>query len=305
MGTGGLALWRTQKGFGAYIAALNQLLKDAAGMFNLTSKKWLIGCALSGLASAPHAQDSTAQDWLRNPAMGNYKAYAEFKMAHYDAARHIWETLAGLGNADALFNLAILAEDGLGEPKDLKKAEALYLTAANAGGFKAQYRLGMLYSSGGVLAKDLVKARQYLSLAAANGDKDAAARLATLDQPERPLTDFEAAEMLASTGQHAQAAALYQRTAEAGNLVARTRLAWMYEAGRGVPRDLARAAELFMAAAQAGNAEAQFAMAVMHRTGQGQPKDHAQSVVWLKQSAAQHYPAALAALQAEVDRQAD
>lgn len=251
------------------------------------------------------AQDSRAEDWLRNPSMGNYKAYAEFKMAHYDAARHIWETLAGLGNADALFNLAILAEDGLGEAKDIKKAEALYLTAANAGGFKAQYRLGMLYSTGGLLAKDPLKARQYLSLAAAHGDQDAAARLATLAQPERPLNAFEEAEILASNGQHAQAAELYQRSANEGNQTARTRLAWLYEAGRGVPRDLDQAAKLFMAAAQAGQAEAQFAVAVMHRTGQGQPKDRAQSMRWLKQSAEQHYPAAVAALKAEADQPAD
>lgn len=269
----------------------------------LWKKLVMFGLCCQALAS--QAQDSQAQDWLRNPAMGNYKAYAEFKMAHYDAARHIWETLAGLGNADALFNLAILAEDGLGEAKDMKKAEALYLTAANAGGFKAQYRLGMLYSTGGALDKDLIKARQYLNLAAAHGDKDAAARLATLAQPARPLNELEEAEILASTGQHAQAAMLYQRSADAGNVVANTRLAWMFEAGRGVPRDLARAAELFLAAAEAGNAEAQFAIAVMHRTGLGQPKDRAQSLVWLERSAAQHYPAAVAARQAEKDQPTD
>ncbi len=265
----------------------------------------LFALCLCWQALAAQAQDSRAEDWLRNPTMGNYKAYAEFKMAHYDTARHIWETLAGLGNADALFNLAILAEDGLGEAKDMAKAEALYLTAANAGGFKAQYRLGMLYSSGGVLAQDLLKARQYLSLAAAHGDKDAAARLATLAQPGRPLNAFEEAEILASNGQHEQAAVRYQRSAEAGNLTAHTRLAWMYEAGRGVPRDLTQAAKLFMTAAQAGHAEAQFAVAVMHRTGQGQPKDRAQAMVWLNKSAQQHYPAAVAALKAEADQPAD
>lgn len=274
-------------------------------MFFLISKRVRTFCTLAGLAFTSQAQDSTAEDWVRNPSMGNYKAYAEFKMAHYDAARHIWETLAGLGNADALFNLAILAEDGLGEPKDIKKAEALYLTAANVGGFKAQYRLGMLYSTGGVLEKNMVKARQYLSLAAASGDKDAAARLVTLDQPARPLSDFEEAEILASAGQHQQAATLYQSTSDAGNMVARTRLAWLYEAGRGVPRDLDIAARLFMQAAQAGNAEAQFAIAVMHRTGRGQPKNRDQAMVWLKQSAAQHYPAAEAALKAELDSQED
>lgn len=250
-----------------------------------------------------YAQDSTASDWIKNPAMGNYKAYAEFKMANYDAARHIWEVLAGLGNIDALFNLGILAEDGLGEPKDLKKAETLYVSAANAGGFKAQYRLGMLYSQGGAIAKDLDKARHYFSLAAEAGDKEAITRLATFDQPTRPLTEFEQAETLSSSGKHTEAAALYKHAADAGNLVAQTRLAWMYEAGRGVDRNLDEAARLFMRSAEAGDAEAQYAIAVMYRTGKGQPQNREQSVAWLKRSAAQNYPAARAALAAEENTQ--
>ena len=262
-------------------------------------KKKLASYVLLMSAFAVQAQDSTAEDWLRNPSMGNYKAYTEFKMAHYAAARHIWETLAGVGNADALFNLGILAEDGLGEPKEIRKAEALYVTAANAGGFKAQYRLGMLYSTGGAIDKDIARARQYLGLAAANGDKDAIARLASLDRPDRPLSAFEEAEILASTGRHAEAAVLYKRTADSGNLIARTRLAWMYEAGRGVERDLVQAAQLFMQSAEAGNAEAQYATAVMYRTGRGQPKDREQSMRWLKRAAEQKYPAAVAALAAE------
>ena len=93
----------------------------------------LLGAALMMLTSVSQAQDSHRGDWLRNPAMGNYKAYAEFKMAHYAEAREVWETLAEVGNGDALFNLGILAEDGLGEPKSMAKAETLYTSAAQAG----------------------------------------------------------------------------------------------------------------------------------------------------------------------------
>lgn len=268
-------------------------------------KKQFIGQLLAisiatAFAQGAHAQDSTAADWIKNPAMGNYKAYAEFKMANYETARHIWEILAGLGNADALFNLAILAEDGLGEPKNIHKAESLYVAAANAGGFKAQYRLGMLYSGDNpAFPKDVEKARRYLNLAAAGGDRDAAARLASIDQPNRPLSEYEKAELLSSSGQHLQAAEIYAQLAQQGNTTARTRLAWMYEAGRGVERNLARAAELFMQSAQAGDAEAQYAIAVMYRTGLGQPKNREESLKWLRQSAQQHYPAAVAALAAE------
>ncbi|MGH8832353.1 MAG: tetratricopeptide repeat protein [Polaromonas sp.] len=247
-------------------------------------------------SSSLWAQDSDRSDWLRNPAMGNYKAFAEFKMAHYAAAREVWETLASIGNGDALFNLGILAEDGLGEARSMQKAEALYTSAAQAGNFKARYRLGMLYSAGSLLPKDVEKARVYLALAAGDGDKDALATLAALDQPAGARMPFQQAEWLSASGRHSEAAALYRKLAEAGERRAQTRLAWMYEAGRGVPRDLQEAARRFELAALAGDAEAQYALAVMMRTGKGREKDLVQSEVWLQRSADQRYPAAMAAL---------
>jgi TPR repeat protein len=245
------------------------------------------------------AQDSERGDWLRNPAMGNYKAYAEFKMAHYAAAREVWETLAGIGNGDALFNLGILAEDGLGEPKDMSRAEALYVSAAQAGNFKARYRLGMLYGAGALLARDVEKARIYLTLAAEGGDKEALATLALLEQPTGSRTRFQQAEWLGASGRHAEAAGLYRELADAGDRQAQTRLAWMHEAGRGVERSLPEAVRRFEIAAVAGEAEAQYALAVMLRTGRGREKNLAQSRVWLTQAADQRHPAATAALRAE------
>ena len=164
-----------------------------------------LGLLLALASTGLWAQDSERGDWLRNPAMGNYKAYAEFKMAHYAAAREVWETLAGVGNGDALFNLGILAEDGLGEPKNMPRAEALYISAAQTGNFKARYRLGMLYSAGVLLARDVEKARRYLIFAAEGGDKDALATLATLEQPSRSRTGFQQAEWLGTSGRHAEA----------------------------------------------------------------------------------------------------
>lgn len=257
---------------------------------------WLSLLPFAAFSALAPAQDSRSSDWIKNPAMGNYKAYAEFKMANYETARHIWEVLAGLGNADALFNLGILAEDGLGEAQDIRKAEALYIAAADAGGFKAQYRLGMLYSSVGALPQNLDKARHYLTLASQGGDREAAARLQSLANPDRPASPFEQAELLSSAGRHTEAAVIYQRLAEQGDSTAQTRLAWMYEAGRGVERNLDEAARRFAVAGDAGNREAQYALAVMFKTGRGQPVDHQRSVEWLKRSADQGYPPARAAL---------
>jgi uncharacterized protein len=242
------------------------------------------------------AQDSTRADWLRNPGMGVYQGYAAYKVANYAQAKHIWETLATLGNGDALFNLAALAEDGLGEPKDMRKAETLYVSAANAGNFKSQYRLGLLYSVGTLLAKDDDKARYYLSLAAAQGDKDAQLKIDALGKPLHALSPFQSAEMLSASGEHARAATAYAALADAGDTRAQTRLAWMYESGRGVARSLGEAARRFQLAADNGEPEAQYAIAVMLATGRGLGKDRVQSKAWLARAAEQKYPAAVSAL---------
>lgn len=253
-------------------------------------------CVVFLLAQAPlWAQDSERADWLRAPAMGNYKAYAEFKMGRYAQAREVWQTLAELGNGDALFNLGILAEDGLGEPRDMARAERLYTSAAQRGNFKAQYRLGMLYSAGQLLPLDPVRARTYLGLAAEHGDREAAAALALLGPNPPQPSPLQRAELLSAQGEHAAAADIYRRLAQGGDARAETRLAWQYEAGRGVVRDLTLAAQGFERAARAGDPEAQYALAVMLRTGRGRPRDLAQSAQWLRRAADQGHPAAQAA----------
>lgn len=248
------------------------------------------------ICASAQAQDSNRVDWLRNPAMGNYKAYAEFKMAHYDAARTVWETLAEIGNGDALFNLGVMAEDGLGEARNVSKAEALYRSAAGVGNFKAQYRLGLLYAVGQVLPHDSAQARIYLGMAATHGDRDARAMLENLGQPTGPLSEFAQAEIWSGGGEHAKAAALYEQLARAGDMTAQARLAWLYEAGLGVPQNLQEAASRFEQAAIGGVADAQYAMAVILRTGRGRPQNADASLQWLRKAANQRHPAAQAAL---------
>lgn len=259
-------------------------------------RRLAFGLLLSLVSHSTFAQDSVRSDWLRNPAMGNYKAYAEFKMTHYDLAREVWNTLAEIGNGDALFNLGILAEDGLGEPRNMARAEALYTSAAIAGNFKAQYRLGLLYSVGLLLPLNAEKARVFLTQAATHGDKDAKAMLAALGKPDAELTPFQRAELLSGGGEHRRAAELYRILADQGDSAAQARLAWLHEAGMGVPQDLQEAARRFELAALAGNADGQYALAVMLRIGRGRVLDLQKSEYWLGKAAAQNHQAAIAAL---------
>lgn len=99
----------------------------------MTHPRTLMGAALALLSSVGEARDHDCRgDWLRDPAAGHYRACAEFKMGRYAQAREVWETLAGTGDREALFHLGTLADQGLGEPRNLAKAEALFKRAAQA-----------------------------------------------------------------------------------------------------------------------------------------------------------------------------
>jgi TPR repeat protein len=89
-----------------------------------------IGAALFILPSVSPAQMPGAtpfgqQDPVARDAVVNLKAYAEYKMGHYDNAREIWEGLAASGNTTALINLSNLFSQGGGVTADQKKAYGL------------------------------------------------------------------------------------------------------------------------------------------------------------------------------------
>lgn len=242
--------------------------------------------------------EAEVADIAAQPSIGLYKAYAEFKMARYGDARRIWEALAERGVAEAWFNLGILAEDGLGETRDVRRALELYERGAAGGSVKAQYRLALLHIEGTIVEPDRQIAEQWLEAAARGGHVDAARQLDVL-RGGVEVDDYLAIRLIESEGRTEEAADAYRRLSEQGDLRARTRLAWMYETGRGVPRDLSKAAQLFESAAALGDAEAQFALSVMLRTGAGRPRDDVAARAWLLDSARAGYPEAVEALREE------
>ena len=262
-------------------------------------------CATAG-PQRVHAElldEEELAEVVRKPAIGLYRGYAEFKMAHYVEARQIWTALASKGMGEAWFNLGILAEDGLGEPTDGAEARRRYEKAALAGSRNAALRLGTSLQTSRLGAPDLAGARHWLQVAVDLGDDEAAAQLAVLDGPAaRPVSAADKrlaqARRLEADGALPDAVSAYRTIADAGDPRGLTRLAWLHEAGRGVPRNLDEAARLFRQAAGAGDAEGQYALSVMLDTGAGQARNPDEALRWLKASAAAGYPPAVDALKA-------
>ncbi|MHA7601970.1 hypothetical protein ACX12L_18750 [Alicycliphilus sp. T452] len=69
------------------------------------------------------------------------KAHAACRLGYHRDARRLWESMARAGDADALYQLGQMAEQGLGEPPDGRRARALYQRAAQAGHAAAAARL--------------------------------------------------------------------------------------------------------------------------------------------------------------------
>lgn len=263
-------------------------------------------CSLSGIGLAPAAEPVAADEIdlaeiLRKPEYGNYRGYAEFKMAHYDSARRIWEALDQRNFGEAAFNLGILYEDGLGVGRDIERAMAYYRRGALLGSPKAMFRAGVMYWLGAPgVAADRGEGRRYLSMAAAAGDSEAQRYLAAESAGADADDPVLRADRALAAGRAEESVAILAAAARSGHVRAQTRLAWSYESGRGIARDLALAAQWFGSAAQAGDGEAMYALAVMHATGAGRDKDPALAEEWLQRSAAAGYPAAIADLKRRV-----
>ena len=264
------------------------------GLLLILVVSWGIAAAAEAL---PVEDEIDLAEIVRKPEYGNYRGYAEFKMARYDSARRIWEALDQRNFGEAAFNLGILYEDGLGVARDMERALGYYRRGAMLGSPKAMFRVGVMHWLGAPgVAIERDEGRRYLSMAAAAGDSEAQRYLAAEGTGADANDPLLRADRALASGRAEESVAILKAGAESGHVRAQTRLAWSYEAGRGVARDLALAAKWFSMAAQGGDGEAMYALAVMHGTGAGQVKDPVRAEQWLQRSAAAGYPAALADL---------
>jgi len=82
------------------------------------------------------AQDSVAelsQKQIHQEMLGNARANVDFSQGKFESARVLWETLADMGNAHAMYSLGVIYRDGLGVVIDELRAFRRFEQAAQQG----------------------------------------------------------------------------------------------------------------------------------------------------------------------------
>lgn len=256
----------------------------------------LLMISLSGVAYSMPESEPLPDDFIHaQPRVQLYMAYAEYKMANYGLAHDMWQNIDGTGKAEALFNLGILYEQGKGVESNFDTARDYYLQAAEAGSRAGAYQVGLMALEHPELVS-VETARRWLMVAALDGDNDAGRLLQTLDDSSTADNDpMLSVKRLLMRGENEQALTELVRLSQQDlpDFAAMTELAWLYETGLAVERDLNKAASLFEQAAEAGNPKAQYSLAVMYATGSGKGKDAELADYWLNESADNGYKPAI------------
>jgi len=190
------------------------------------------------------------------------------------------------GDTQAMSDLGLDYEKGLGVPSDYNKAAGWYRKAADGGNTSGMNRLGGLYQNGLGVQKDNQQAVSWFRKAADAGNSDGMIRLG-----------FLYSNGLGVEKDYVQAAGWYRKAAAAGSPYAMSNLGFMYQNGYGVERDYAQAVAWYRKAAEGGAAPGMFNLGVMYENGYGVARDQQQAVNWYRQAAQHGFREANTALQ--------
>lgn len=151
-------------------------------------------------------------------------------------------------------------------------AEAIRLARkpAELGEPYASEVLALCYDFGYGVTRDDAMAERYYRIAADQG---------------LAVSQLNLGVILENRKQYKEAVDLYRKAAEQGNANAQCNLAYCYEKGIGLTKDLTLAVEWYRKAADQGNARAQLNLGICYEFGNGVAKDAAQAVRLYRQSA--------------------
>lgn len=186
----------------------------------------------------------------------------------YQEAFQELSRLAMHGNTHAMYNLALLYQEGKGVAQDKEKAYDWMLKATQLYYLKAEYMLGIYYLKGWVVKKDLKTAMICFRRAALHGDANAQLLLGNIY--EYGLHDSDTNQSVKKDLSRAKA--MYNLAAQNGLPMAQYQLAQMYSSGLFNPNnsseikkmDLKTAYKLYLRAANAGVEEANLFLAYFY-----------------------------------------
>jgi TPR repeat protein len=223
-----------------------------------------------------------------------------------ETALQFYRDGAQRGNDWAMTNVAEFYQKGLGVAPDMNEALRWYIAAAKSGELTAQTRLARIYQIGDGVERDFASARFWFEAAAGRGVPNALTRLGLMyEQGQGTEKDIEAAARLYTDAARAgdaeayfrlgklyasshplyddpaRAAALLQRAFAENVYGADRELARLFEAGRGVEKNIAEARRLYVSAAE-GNPWAARDAGRVWASSDGVSPDMEQAVRWYR-----------------------
>uniref|UniRef100_UPI0026221BAF tetratricopeptide repeat protein n=1 Tax=uncultured Desulfovibrio sp. TaxID=167968 RepID=UPI0026221BAF len=175
----------------------------------------------------------------------NRKALAAYGRGEYHLALQLWQPAAEAGDAQAMNNLGVLYDKGLGVEPDVGRALHWYAKSAEAGHPSGMCNFGRMLEQGRGIPQDVEEAARWFDLAARKGQPEAQYNLGMLYEQGHGVGKDDAA-----------AAAWYSRAAAANQPNALARLGHFYREGRVVKKNRESATLLLYGAAMQGNAAA-------------------------------------------------
>jgi uncharacterized protein len=189
----------------------------------------------------------------------------------YGEARHWYENAAGAGDKNSMNYLGLLYERGKGVPQDYGKARKWYEKAAQANNLVAMINLGLLCEAGAGDSRDVDLADAWYQKAVETGLRTNVAKLGLLYDDSRVVPE--------GTG---GADAWFGMATSARDMI---NVAWLYQQGKGVPKDCGKAREWFERAAHLGNAVAMRELGLLYQNGAGIPQDWGKALEWFGKAA--------------------
>jgi hypothetical protein len=169
-------------------------------------------------------------------------AMAHYKLGDFTGARAELEKLAKAGEAQAQYNLGVMARDGQGGPKSDADGFAWFLKAAEQGHTSAAFNVGAMYDNGVGVAENRVEAARWYRIAADKGDASAQYNLGLLYMDGAGV----AQDM-------PTAVSWWRKSADQGDAEAQFNMGVAYANGAGVSVDSVEAYKWLLLAAAGGS----------------------------------------------------